>query len=103
MALNCIGYASVLVEEICLEGLDGITLESLWVRLSVRFQLEIPPAFRKKLWNMILQLKCVQFYLLPEPRPIIKSYNRLESIDERGNFTPVCFLIFFDIEFVYKI
>lgn len=95
MALNSVGYASVLMEEICLEGLDGITLESLWVRLGARLKLKLIPAFRKKLWSMILQLKSVNFYLLPVPRRFIKTYNRYENIDDRGNFIPVSPLYFF--------
>ena len=32
-----LNYRSQILDEICLEGLDGITLQALWLRLQARY------------------------------------------------------------------
>ncbi|XP_059483284.1 general transcription factor 3C polypeptide 1 [Neocloeon triangulifer] len=68
MACN---YMATLVEEIALEGLDGITLQSLWVRLESRKDkpMLVDDPMKEFLWRQIRRLSVVQFFLLPIPRP----------------------------------
>lgn len=84
MPLSNVCYGEVLRDEICLEGLEGITLESLWVRISIRFGTNVNDKIKRKFWNTILQLNQLQFFELPEPRPIIQLYDRFASCDEVG-------------------
>ncbi|CAB3378380.1 Hypothetical predicted protein [Cloeon dipterum] len=66
-----VNYMAVLMEEIALEGLDGITLQALWVRLENRkaAPMMVDEPMREFLWRKIQTLKNVQFFKLQEPRP----------------------------------
>lgn len=78
-----------LLDEIALEGLDGITLNTLWVRLKERpdFKLELEDASKNYFWNCILSLKDVEYYELKEDRPDLVPYNRFHYYDpETGHF-----------------
>ncbi|KRZ72918.1 General transcription factor 3C polypeptide 1 [Trichinella papuae] len=68
-----ITVAEACVDEIALEGLDGITLNSLWVRLRTRpgLYLRVDDLVKQYLWNCILQNKELSFYTLPKPRETI--------------------------------
>ncbi|XP_064606133.1 general transcription factor 3C polypeptide 1-like [Liolophura sinensis] len=75
-------FVAACVEEIALEGLDGITLPSLWLRLAERpvFPLALDDRAKGFIWRTILQQDCIGMYILPEPRPVI-------VIDNRENYT----------------
>lgn len=72
-----------ILEEIGFEGLDGITIEGLWKRISVRIRISLPLNERitEQIWNFVLEAKCLRFYLLPEERESLKLFDRIESID----------------------
>ncbi|XP_051878324.1 general transcription factor 3C polypeptide 1 [Pristis pectinata] len=75
---------SALLEEVALEGLDGITLSTLWFRLDSRiptFPLQLDPATRQFLWEALVSNPEVEFYELPERRPPLVFYDRYEEID----------------------
>ncbi|XP_072026840.1 general transcription factor 3C polypeptide 1-like [Amphiura filiformis] len=68
----------VLIEEVALEGLDGITLETLWMRLATRdqpFPLALDEYSKPVIWQQIAQSNEVEFFELPEPRgmPILRD------------------------------
>lgn len=84
-----------ILEEIGFEGLEGITIEGLWKRLSVRLKLPLPlnDKFRNEVWSFIQSAKCLQFYTLPEEREPLKLFDRTESTDPFfGDFVPVIIL-----------
>lgn len=112
-SLNLITHA--VIDEIGLEGLDGITLEStefasfmrlartvllksnfilgLWKRVSIRLKLSFPLAdsFCVQLWTFIAKQKCVAFYELAEPRELIKTFDRADNTDiESMSDSTVC-------------
>ena len=71
----------VLVEEIALEGLDGITLPTLWLRLKVRDsekaivlpqQNKIEPIF----WHYLCKHDEMDFYKIPEARREPQIFDR---------------------------
>lgn len=70
----------MVLDEVALEGLDGITLSSLWVRLESRqpaFPLTLDPMTREYLWRFLVSGQDeVSFYLLPQDRPPITLYDR---------------------------
>ncbi|XP_044289297.1 general transcription factor 3C polypeptide 1 isoform X1 [Varanus komodoensis] len=72
------------LDEVALEGLDGITLGALWERLGSRvppFPLPLEPAARQLIWATLAGHAELCFYLLPEPRPPLRLYDRYEEID----------------------
>ena len=59
-----------LLDEIALEGLDGITIEALWTRLNHRqrnkqFSLALDEDGKAFLWQRIALLPDLSFYELP--------------------------------------
>ena len=81
-------------DEICLEGLDGITLQALWLRLANRlviganifyfskyfcrpqYSLGLSPEAKLFVWDCILQMDEVAFYKLEQPRGDLELYDR---------------------------
>lgn len=83
---------SSVIDEISLEGLDGITLDSLWIRLNVRFA-SIPNSLNFEsvfVQNFVFENvvkseainKTFSMYLLPEKRAKLKLYNRYDYINQ---------------------
>uniref|UniRef100_A0A8C0IKT1 Ral transcription factor IIIC subunit 1 n=1 Tax=Chelonoidis abingdonii TaxID=106734 RepID=A0A8C0IKT1_CHEAB len=73
-----------LLDEVALEGLDGITLNTLWYRLSSRvppFPLPLEPATQQLLWAALSAQPDLSFYLLPRERPPLRLHDRYEEID----------------------
>uniref|UniRef100_A0A8C3PF78 Ral transcription factor IIIC subunit 1 n=1 Tax=Chrysemys picta bellii TaxID=8478 RepID=A0A8C3PF78_CHRPI len=73
-----------LLDEVALEGLDGITLDTLWHRLSSRvppFPLPLEPATQQLLWGALSAQPGLSFYLLPRERPPLRLHDRYEEID----------------------
>lgn len=76
--------SSVVIDEIGLEGLEGITISGLWIRLSDVMTLPLPllERFQNLVWNLILQAHdYLYFYELPEPREKLKLWNRFSVLD----------------------
>ncbi|KAL7031565.1 hypothetical protein ACKWTF_007059 [Chironomus riparius] len=75
-------------EEIALEGLDGITLESFWFRMSERMQWPLPfnDRFKAELWKIILKRDYFEFYEIEAPRKCVGRLNRIQyqSHDEQA-------------------
>lgn len=71
------------LEEIALDGLDGITIEGFWRRLAIRMKLFIPlkDQFMTTVWNFIKTQKCIQYYELPEEREVLKIFDRNDLIE----------------------
>uniref|UniRef100_A0A672TKP6 Uncharacterized protein n=1 Tax=Strigops habroptila TaxID=2489341 RepID=A0A672TKP6_STRHB len=72
------------LDEVALEGLDGITPGALWYRLGARsppFPLPLEPATQQLLWAALSAQPGVSFYLLPRARPPLRLHDRYEEID----------------------
>ncbi|XP_074452839.1 general transcription factor 3C polypeptide 1 isoform X3 [Larus michahellis] len=73
-----------LLDEVALEGLDGITPGALWHRLAARsppFPLPLEPATQQLLWAALSAQPDISFYLLPRARPALRLHDRYEEID----------------------
>lgn len=72
------------VDEISLEGLDGITLEALWTRLeeATDYTIIFSSEIKEEIWNYIKMLSELTFYELPEARSKLKIFNRYKYFDE---------------------
>nr|XP_045612135.1 general transcription factor 3C polypeptide 1-like isoform X1 [Procambarus clarkii] len=78
-------YIADLEDEIALEGLDGITIEGLWVRLKLRpnFESSMPIDDNSKafLWSLIVLDDEISMSKLPTPRDPLVIFNRYEYMD----------------------
>ncbi|XP_036413097.1 general transcription factor 3C polypeptide 1-like [Colossoma macropomum] len=75
---------AALLDEVSLEGLDGVTLETLWLRLSTRrpaFPLQLDLRVQQYLWNVLACSPDVTFHLLPRARAPLHLYDRFSDID----------------------
>ncbi|NXY88232.1 TF3C1 factor, partial [Alcedo cyanopectus] len=72
------------LDEVALEGLDGVTPSTLWHRLGTRsppFPLPLEPATQQLLWAALSAQPDLRFYLLPRARPPLRLQDRYEEID----------------------
>ncbi|OWF43564.1 general transcription factor 3C polypeptide 1-like [Mizuhopecten yessoensis] len=76
-------FLGAIRDEVALEGLDGISIESLWVRLSARqnFSIKLTDKSKAYLWRCLVTLQGLEYYEIPEPQPPLVVYNSLESFD----------------------
>ncbi|KAF7988493.1 hypothetical protein HCN44_001066 [Aphidius gifuensis] len=74
----------IVVDEIALEGMDGITLEALWTRLSIRLDSPLPMSeyFMEQVWEVCISIKDLKFYELPKARTKLVLFNRYNYVDE---------------------
>lgn len=75
-----------IIDEIALEGLEGIAPKLLWKRLEARISAPITEKMKIKYWNYILTCKSISIYKLPEPLPDIEVVNRLTLIDPETGY-----------------
>ncbi|XP_020291475.1 general transcription factor 3C polypeptide 1 isoform X2 [Pseudomyrmex gracilis] len=71
-----------IIDEIALEGLDGITLQALWLRLAARFNdpLPLPKGFMDQVWLICKKVKHFSFYELETPREPLVLFNRYDHV-----------------------
>lgn len=70
---------SVIEDEVALEGLDGITIPSLWIRLENRqpsFPLQLDEATKEFLWRVLVHNPELRFYQLPQEREDVLLFDR---------------------------
>ncbi|GLH04289.1 Uncharacterized protein GBIM_10026 [Gryllus bimaculatus] len=74
---------SVIMDEIALEGLDGITIEGLFVRLKDRpeFATSLNDAFKQYIWEIICNFTEIDMFELPVPRKPLVVFNRYDYVD----------------------
>lgn len=84
MIQECFIYNSkrILIEEIALEGLEGIGLDLLWRRVEHRINFPVPGKMKCRFWAFILNHKEITLYHLPEPLPHVEVIDRFTIINE---------------------
>ncbi|XP_012587099.1 PREDICTED: general transcription factor 3C polypeptide 1 [Condylura cristata] len=73
-----------LLDEVALEGLDGLCLPALWSRLETRvppFPLPLEPYTQEFLWRALATHPGISFYEEPRERPDLQLLDRYEEID----------------------
>lgn len=75
-------FKEIVIDEIALEGLEGITLDLLWRRVEKRFSTTLTKKNKARIWSFIVSYKEISFYLLPEPRAHLNIVDRFCLIDE---------------------
>lgn len=67
------------LDEVALEGLDGISVQTLWLRLRSRqpeFSLNLDPLSQQFIWSCLSRTAEIRFYLLPESRRTVVLHDR---------------------------
>ncbi|XP_061576125.1 general transcription factor 3C polypeptide 1-like [Cololabis saira] len=75
---------SIVVDEVSLEGLDGITVPSLWTRLAhrlPRFPLHLDDCTKGFLWRTLAVNPDLNFYVLPRERDDLQLFDRFRDVD----------------------
>lgn len=70
---------SIVVDEVALEGLDGITIPTLWIRLEDRqpgFPLKLDDCTKEFIWKSLVINSDLLFYELPEERDDVVLTDR---------------------------
>ena len=76
-------YLHQIQDEICLEGLDGLTLQALWLRLANRpgYSLGLSDEAKQFVWECVLRLQEVTLYQLDQPRGDLVLHDRYRHMD----------------------
>lgn len=84
MLQECFTYNAkrIIVEEIALEGLEGIGLDLLWRRVEYRTNFPVSAKTKCRFWAFILNHKEIALYQLPEPLPHVEVVDRFTIVDE---------------------
>ncbi|XP_011862964.1 PREDICTED: general transcription factor 3C polypeptide 1-like [Vollenhovia emeryi] len=84
MASPSCNLVESIIDEVALEGLDGITLQALWLRLSNRLNnpLPFPKPFMEQVWLICRKVKDLQFYQLETPREPLVIFDRYEYVND---------------------
>nr|XP_046226632.1 general transcription factor 3C polypeptide 1-like [Scatophagus argus] len=75
---------SIAEDEVALEGLDGITIPTLWIRLENRqpkFPLKLDDCTKELIWKSLVSNTDLKFYQLPQEREDVVLFDRFEDID----------------------
>lgn len=70
---------SIVEDEVALEGLDGITIPSLWIRLESRqpsFPLKLDEPTKEFLWKALISNTNLKFYEQPHEREDVVLFDR---------------------------
>lgn len=81
-------FHSCCVDEIALEGLDGISIQALWVRLQLRpnFPLSLDSKSKAFMWRALVADTRLSFYVLAEPRIDLVVYDRYKNVDPNTGY-----------------
>ncbi|KAM7394584.1 hypothetical protein PAMP_021375 [Pampus punctatissimus] len=82
---------SIVEDEVALEGLDGITIPTLWIRLEDRkptFPLKLDDGTKELIWKSLVANTDLKFYQLPQEREDVLLFDRFKEIEsETGSET----------------
>ncbi|OAD53659.1 General transcription factor 3C polypeptide 1 [Eufriesea mexicana] len=78
-----INIVDSIIDEVALEGLDGITIEALWLRLAHRLHNPIPfsKPFMIQIWSVCVQIRELEFYELETTRESLVIFDRYQFVD----------------------
>ncbi|XP_076652647.1 general transcription factor 3C polypeptide 1 [Halictus rubicundus] len=83
MAYPTINLVDIVIDEVALEGLDGITLQALWLRLEQRLHnpSPIPKPLMAQVWSICIGVTEFSFYELETAREALVIFDRYEYVD----------------------
>lgn len=77
-----INFKDIAIDEIALEGLDGIDVDLFWRRVEKRCSSSLSEKLKTRIWNFLLANDHVAFYKLPSPREPLEIRDRFSTIEE---------------------
>lgn len=100
----CFNYKQLLVDEIALNGLEGIGIEQLWRHLEKRISSTLTEKMKARFWTFLVSCEDLTFYKLPEPVTPVDIVDRFMIIDEEsGNLDdPVSKILSYFQHKIYK-
>ncbi|XP_072942372.1 uncharacterized protein [Epargyreus clarus] len=75
-------FKDILIDEIALNGLEGIGFNLLWNYVEKRISSRLTDKMKKRFWGCITNAKCISFYQAPGPTPCVDVVDRFLLIDE---------------------
>ncbi|KAI8419975.1 hypothetical protein MSG28_008580 [Choristoneura fumiferana] len=76
-------YKQILIEEIALDGLSGIALDLLWLRVEKRISAAVTEKMKARFWGFLVNCKPITFYQLTVPlQPCTEILDRFMITDE---------------------
>lgn len=84
MLNSSVDLVDCVIDEVALEGLDGITLEALWQRMALRLQEDLPltESLMGQIWSTCSKVKGFMFYELKKAREPLIIFDRFELLNE---------------------
>ncbi|XP_028307045.1 general transcription factor 3C polypeptide 1 [Gouania willdenowi] len=79
---------SEIADEVALEGLDGITIPTLWIRLEnkhPKFPLKLDDSTKGLIWRFLSTHTDLSFYELPTDREDVVLVDRYKVVDQDSN------------------
>ncbi|XP_031843956.1 general transcription factor 3C polypeptide 1 isoform X2 [Nomia melanderi] len=78
-----INLVDLIIDEVALEGLDGITLQALWLRLAqgLNNSFPLPKPLMIQIWSICIEIREFEFYELKTAREPLVIYDRYEFVD----------------------
>ncbi|XP_023948430.2 uncharacterized protein LOC112053278 [Bicyclus anynana] len=76
-----LNYKQILIDEIALDGLQGIGLETLWKRVEKRINSPLTSKMKEKFWKYITNKASITIFQVPEPPPVIEVIDRFTIVD----------------------
>lgn len=79
-------YKRIIMDEIALQGLEGIGLKLLWSFVEHRIKQPITDKMLKRFWSVIVASENITFYTLPTDAKYYEILDRFRIVDkESGN------------------
>lgn len=75
-----------IVDEIALEGLEGIGIDLLWRRLEARTSSPFSEKMQEKWWNFIINCESISIYEQPVPVQRIEIVDRYSLVNEETGY-----------------
>lgn len=82
-AFSC-NFKQILVDEIALNGLEGIGTEQLWRHLQKRISSTVTEKMKARFWTFLVNCEGLTFYELPEPVEPLDIVDRFMIINEES-------------------
>lgn len=82
-------YMASCIKEIAFEGLDGITLSTLWNRLTdvhLDFPIAMDENGKEFIWNAILERHDIEMFLLPTERLPEEPISLEDTLDHTSGY-----------------
>ncbi|CAK1584687.1 unnamed protein product [Parnassius mnemosyne] len=75
-------FKEIIIDEIALEGLEGIGIKLLWKRIEKRIASNVTEKMKIRFWKFIVNFSNVSFYQVPEAMPDIEILDRFSIVHE---------------------